>query len=177
MSTTRLDCTCGKSYRLKKELSPGRTIRCPACGNGLTVPAPVGVQDAEQDEFEALMASAAAGPSVAPAQRYGDAPPAVTAPAPLPMVPPPVQRQPVAWVAPPSTRSPVRQKGQRQPRVVFEQGWFGSINSGAIGGLLMMVVAAPWFVVGLSFGRIFFYPPILFVIGAIAIIKGLLGGG
>ena len=59
---------------------------------------------------------------------------------------------------------------------MFERGWFGSVNSGAIGGILMMIIAAAWFFVGLSFGRIFFYPPILFVIGAIAVIKGVLGG-
>jgi len=142
----------------------------------LTVPAPIGVQDPEQDEFEALMASAAAGPSVAPPEQYRQASAAVSAPASLQIAPPPVQRQPVAWVAPPSTRPPVRQKGQGQPRVVFEQGWLGSVNSGAIGGILMMIIAAAWFFVGLSFNRIFFYPPILFVIGAIAVIKGLLGG-
>jgi hypothetical protein len=186
MSSIRLDCTCGKSYRLKKEVQPGRTIRCPACGNGLTVPEPtpvpaaVGIQDPEQDEFEALMASAAVGPNVAAPESHRAPLPPVPPSATVPMAPPPLaQQQPVSW-APSSTltyaQAQARQKGKRQPRVVFEQGWFGSVNSGAIGGILMMIIAAVWFVVGLSFNRIFFYPPILFVIGAIAVIKGLLGG-
>lgn len=40
-------------------------------------------------------------------------------------------------------------------------------TAGAPGGALAMVVAVVWFVVGWSGGVIFFYPPILFVIGAI----------
>jgi hypothetical protein len=57
-------------------------------------------------------------------------------------------------------------------RVTFEPGWFGSINSGMIGGLLMMIIAAVWFGVGYAAGRIFFYPPILFVVGLVALGKG-----
>ena len=44
----------------------------------------------------------------------------------------------------------------------FEKGVF---NSGAAGGLLAMVGAVVWFVAGLMNDVIFFYPPILFVIG------------
>ena len=43
-----------------------------------------------------------------------------------------------------------------------------------LGGVGMMVGAVVWFVVGYAAGRIFFYPPILFVIGAIALVKGLM---
>lgn len=50
---------------------------------------------------------------------------------------------------------------------------FGSINAGVGGGILMMVIAVVWFVLGLIFGWIFYYPPILFIIGLIAFIKGL----
>jgi hypothetical protein len=53
-------------------------------------------------------------------------------------------------------------------------GGFGSTNAGVIGGLLMMVVAVVWFVVGYAGGRIFFYPPILFIIGLVAAGKGLM---
>jgi hypothetical protein len=61
------------------------------------------------------------------------------------------------------------------PRVAFEEGWFGSLNAGIVGGLLMMLIAVVWFVVGLALGIIFFYPPILFVIGILALAKGVLG--
>ena len=40
----------------------------------------------------------------------------------------------------------------------------------------MMAIAVVWFVVGYAAGRIFFYPPILFAIGAYALIKGLSTG-
>ena len=43
-----------------------------------------------------------------------------------------------------------------------------------LGGAGMMVGAVVWFVVGWMAGRIFFYPPILFVIGIVAMIKGLM---
>ena len=50
------------------------------------------------------------------------------------------------------------------------------VNWGAMGtGILMMVGAAVWFVVGLMGDRIFFYPPVLFVLGIISFFKGLFG--
>ena len=67
---------------------------------------------------------------------------------------------------------PQRESERRVPRVAFEPGWFGSINSGVVGGILMILIAIVWFVGGLMAGYIFFYPPILAVIGFIAIIKG-----
>ncbi|MBV8879989.1 MAG: hypothetical protein JO332_08505 [Planctomycetaceae bacterium] len=41
-------------------------------------------------------------------------------------------------------------------------------------GIGMMVGAVVWFVLGWMAGRIFFYPPILFVIGAVSVGKGLM---
>ena len=50
------------------------------------------------------------------------------------------------------------------------------VNWGAMGtGILMMVGAVVWFVVGLMGDRIFFYPPVLFVLGIISFFKGLFG--
>ena len=39
-------------------------------------------------------------------------------------------------------------------------------------GLAAMLIAVVWFVLGLLADRIFFYPPVLFVIGIVAMIKG-----
>ena len=48
-----------------------------------------------------------------------------------------------------------------------------AISNGVLGGVAMMIIAVIWFVVGYSFGRIFFYPPVLFLIGVYAVIKGV----
>lgn len=51
----------------------------------------------------------------------------------------------------------------------------GSIfNGGAVGGAIAMLVAVVWFVAGLMNDYIYFYPPILFVIGLGALMKGLM---
>jgi hypothetical protein len=43
-------------------------------------------------------------------------------------------------------------------------------------GLAMMIGAVIWFVAGLSIGIIFFYPPILFIIGVVSFLSGLVDG-
>lgn len=50
------------------------------------------------------------------------------------------------------------------------------IKAGVRGGIGMMAIAVVWFVVGLAIGIIFFYPPILFVIGLYAFLKGIVTG-
>lgn len=52
-----------------------------------------------------------------------------------------------------------------------DDGW--GINAGIGGGAAMMIVAVIWFVAGLFFGWLFFYPPILFIVGLIAFCKGI----
>jgi hypothetical protein len=67
----------------------------------------------------------------------------------------------------PSLREPERNR----------RGFGGSgfhINAGIGGGLAMMFIAVVWFVLGLMAGFIFFYPPVLFIVGLVALIKGLL---
>jgi hypothetical protein len=61
-----------------------------------------------------------------------------------------------------------------------ETGFFAmekkGIKNGVSGGLIMMTIAVVWFVVGYSFGWVFYYPPILFLIGVYAFFKGLFTG-
>jgi hypothetical protein len=63
---------------------------------------------------------------------------------------------------------------RRRPKPAASGGGFGSTDAGLWGGVAMMVIAAVWFVLGLYGGRIFFYPPILFVLGLAAMIKGMM---
>jgi hypothetical protein len=55
-----------------------------------------------------------------------------------------------------------------------EKGEFWS--SSVIGGIALMLIAVVWFVGGLAVNIIFFYPPILFLIGLVAFFKGIFGG-
>lgn len=43
-------------------------------------------------------------------------------------------------------------------------------------GIIMMLGAAAWFIGGLAIGIIFFYPPILFILGLISFFTGLIDG-
>ncbi len=46
-----------------------------------------------------------------------------------------------------------------------------------ISGIFMMIGSVVWLVVGLEFGWLFYYPPILFCIGLATLIKGCLSAG
>jgi hypothetical protein len=72
---------------------------------------------------------------------------------------------------------------ERTDQDITEQeksGFFGlekqGIKKGVVGGLIMMTIAVVWFVVGYAAGYIFYYPPILFIIGIFALVKGLATG-
>ena len=50
------------------------------------------------------------------------------------------------------------------------------IQKGVIGGVVMMIIAAIWFIAGWSAGIMFYYPPILFLIGVYAFFRGAATG-
>src|SRR5262245_8353312 len=66
-----LPCTCGKTFRIKDELS-GKRVKCPACGGVLAVPAAPSAQEPVleplDDEPEAAGGPAETGPR-APARK------------------------------------------------------------------------------------------------------------
>ncbi|PHR46365.1 MAG: hypothetical protein COA32_10950 [Fluviicola sp.] len=47
------------------------------------------------------------------------------------------------------------------------------IKSGVAAGIIAILGALVWFIIGLMSGYIFFYPPLLFILGVIVLIKGL----
>ena len=59
-------------------------------------------------------------------------------------------------------------------------GFFGpekqGMKKGVLGGVVMILIAVVWFVGGLAADIIFYYPPILFIIGLVALIKGIMEG-
>ena len=73
------------------------------------------------------------------------------------------------------------EKGSREKQLgKKDKGFFSlekaGIKKGVIGGMIMIGIATVWFIGGLYVGLIFFYPPILFLIGVYALIKGLVTG-
>lgn len=50
------------------------------------------------------------------------------------------------------------------------------MKKGVLGGVAMIVIAIVWFVLGLAADRIFYYPPILLIIGIVGVVKGLAEG-
>jgi hypothetical protein len=50
-----------------------------------------------------------------------------------------------------------------------------AVHPSIVTGLLMMVGAVVWFVLGLMAGWIYFYPPVLFVLGIGAVVRGFMG--
>ena len=61
-----------------------------------------------------------------------------------------------------------------------DEGFFAperrGLDRGMLGGAVMMLIAAVWFGLGWVAGFIFFYPPVLFVIGLFGLLKGMLAG-
>ncbi len=72
-----------------------------------------------------------------------------------------------------SSTPTLRGTGNEAPAAYSRPGGSGT-NGSVITGILMMVGAAVWFFGGLAVGVIFFYPPVLFVLGFIALVKGIM---
>lgn len=68
--------------------------------------------------------------------------------------------------------------GRRRPKKKSKQTSKKSdwVDQGSIwGGLAIMIGAAAWFIIGLMINFIFFKPPVLFIVGAICFVKGIVG--
>jgi hypothetical protein len=72
-------------------------------------------------------------------------------------------------------RQIARQQHEQKENIYFapEQ---KAMKKGVLGGLILILIAVVWFFGGLAIDRIFYYPPVLLIIGIVAIIKGALEG-
>lgn len=175
-----LTCTCGRALKLRDELA-GMLIRCPACAGTLQVPVA-----AEQVE---IVEAVAAGPPPLPQAKRSEV---AAGPPPLPKAPPAAPAEPAVDLKPPDPLPPKtkerRKKRKRsvyseqygdpanKPMVVFDEGWFGSVNGGMIGGTITLLVGIALLILFLSCGIFFrgiILAIILIVIGLIGILKGL----
>jgi hypothetical protein len=167
-----LQCDCGRAVRVKDELA-GRKIRCPDCQEIMKVPVP---KVAHEDEPVVLEVAITAKPG---------------------RKPPPLPKRRAAEEDDEDDaedeeettrrkRSSSRGLGKRKRRNSArsrdaERGGgfagfsFPVVSKSIIAGLIMMLVAVIWFVAGLFAGLIFFYPPIMFILGVVAVFRGLMG--
>ena len=147
---------CGKQLMVPAS-SGGKQGRCPQCSHVFTVPAWMQEVEADEDLRLAPMANDPLA-SLPPASGYQLQPQAANPYAP--------GVNPYAPSAQTATANPEKYNHA----FGLEQRAF---DAGIIGGILLMVVSVIWFVAGLFFDIIFFYPPILFLIGLAAFIRGL----
>jgi len=174
-------CECGKSFRVKDELA-GRRIRCPYCETSISVPDPAAPEKSVARSSQAVVAGDRARPPRMPRPRDDDDDRRPSA-----------RRRPSRDeddddddLPPRSRRSrddddePAPKRKKRKKRARRRSSGGGGFNIAVhpqiITGLLMMIGAAAWFIVGIANGYIFFYPPVLFVLGIAAVFRGLMGG-
>jgi hypothetical protein len=163
-------CSCGKTLRVKDDHA-GKWVRCPACRETAIVP------EAEPEpQFEVVEDDPPPPPRVRTrvkaepvADRYD-----------TDEDPPPRRRRPIDDRDDEDDR-PRRPRKKKRSKPAEKPGHFALekrvFNGGVAGGVLAMVIAVVWFIAGLAADRIFFYPPILFIIGLCGFFKGLAGGG
>ncbi len=162
-------CDCGKSLKVKDELA-GRRIRCPGCQEAVRVPMPEAPKAEEEEALDILLEEEPepARPKRRPVPEDDDERITAKTPPPRPK-PAPAKKKRV---------DPPKYKRQRSERIGSRDRYRTSglvVNSSIISGLLMMGGAVLWFVVGLYAGWIFYYPPILFILGVASVIRGFTG--
>ncbi|MEZ6091712.1 MAG: DUF1922 domain-containing protein [Pirellulaceae bacterium] len=191
--TIALACSCGR--KLKAPLAAqGKAVRCP-CGTTLKVPAAKSTATvAKQTIPKQPVRQPAPQPVATPNDDWMSDFPEPASTAASPSFTGSGYSAP-AYLSQPAASSPAASRSggnsgaqdllnQAQRQVEFDQQRAramgaddddgGFINGGVVGGALTMLIAVVWFVGGLYAGYIFFYPPILFVMGGIGVVKGLM---
>ncbi|MCE5279302.1 MAG: hypothetical protein ABFD92_11090 [Planctomycetaceae bacterium] len=142
----------------------GKFDECPECRTRVLVPAAAAKAAQSNPYAMPRVGAAAPPPAAAPAPRR----PAVI---PVQQVSP---AQPQSDLDRLRMQQEARAQREKEDRAAIRWGsGQRGIDKGVWGGLAMMVGAVVWFVVGWMAGYIFFYPPILFVIGIVALVRGL----
>jgi hypothetical protein len=159
-----VSCECGRTLRAKDEAA-GRKVRCPACGAIVAVAAPDEYEDVSNDTFS---------PPVTAPRRKARGPERASTAASDDAVSRPLSKTDDTPEPPPPTSRPPRRKRRTRRRESEGRGISIGIAS-IITGVAMMLGASIWFITGLAFGYIFFYPPILFLLGIAAVVRGFMG--
>ena len=166
-------CECGKQFTVSDEYA-GKRTKCPACGAALTVPALVATDAAipasAEDEAYHVLAD-----SPEPEGEVVVEPPALARRDPDPgEIAPPPRPQPKFPPAAPQPKRPQKKRTASPDDQHYERPRI-HISPAVMGGLGSMTFGAIWFFVGLAGNRIYFYAPVLFFFGLVAVIRGVLG--
>jgi hypothetical protein len=151
-------CPCGRNLRVARS-GTEKSAKCP-CGKVFAVPA-----------VPAVFALETKPPAKEPLPSVSDW--TSELPAASPYIPP------SANASYPSDY-PVAQSGGRSYSIEASGGGGRKrdrprvFGSAALYGCAMMLGAVVWFVGGLALNRIFFYPPVMFVLGFISFVRGLM---
>jgi hypothetical protein len=168
-------CPQCEQQLLIPSLSVGKQGRCPSCKHIFPLAASI-----PTDVF-APPPTLPSSPSLSPPSPTKSWQPEAVGsytPQPLPAMsslpanpyPPPTPYAPATGHVPPTAQA---NKARYQHGFGWEhRGW----DSGMTGGLAMMAIAALWFFGGLACGLVFYYPPILFIIGLVGFFRGLFTG-
>ncbi len=174
----RVNCACGRALSVKDEHA-GRKVRCPACQAVVPVPEAAASPDVRPDEPEDRRAGLRSEPPprTRPALGDGDA---EDRPRRRPRgeeeqdEPPRRRRAEEDEDRPRRARLDDDEDRPRKRRIKKDVPVSGESPMKAIlGGIACMVGAVVWFGVGLALDRLFFYPPILFVLGIVAVCRGV----
>ena len=169
-------CVCEKTLKVADKLA-GKSVTCPACGTVISVP---DLAPSDDPGFEVVE-------EPAPVAKLAMAKPVSKRPAVVD------EDDELANDVPRKRRrrdddddddDEVEERSRKRKRKTKKKehsGWFATeswvLSGGVIGGALAMLVAIVWFVLGLLNNWLFYYPPILFIVGMIGVIKGLMSRG
>jgi hypothetical protein len=190
----KFQCTiCATTLRAPEKLW-GKQVNCPQCGSSVSVPAgsrelvtagaaagrtsqaAVSAAPAIDDDLDFLDDDPSVNdPSVSDDEFAEDSIPSRKVTGAPPRRLPPRQKRPISADAEPVPRR-IAEKSSRSSHGEHS-GFFGperrALSYGPLGGLALMVLAGVWFIGGLAAGYIFFYPPVLFLVGLFGMFKSL----
>jgi hypothetical protein len=154
--TIPVDCeACFTAHNIPAKFA-GKRVKCPSCKATMTVPAPKGQRTATKS---------APVRKAKPADDVDD----------VDFLDEDELDDDIEELPRPRKKSG---SGKKKSKAAAGGGFFGPENKalswGPWGGVLLMVIAVVWFVVGLMGNIIFYYPPILFIFGLIGTIKALI---
>jgi predicted Zn finger-like uncharacterized protein len=168
---------CSAQFRVPMSLA-GKKGRCAKCQGIVNIPVAPALEPLSAPVVQATLAPAPAAQPAADAfdDAFGDYK--------LMQDPPPASPfqanpyAPAGGAANPYVQNPYAPTAPADPKKY--DGAFGmekrAMDAGLLGGIGLMVLSVVWFFGGLMLiDRIFIYPPILFIIGFVACIRGVIG--